>query len=304
MIVMFLRRTAGVLLCWLTAVALSGCGSPARSSGRSDRLAVTTSIYPLGYVVGRVGGDRIALSLLTAPGVEPHDLELTPKAVAELAEADLVIYQPGLQPAVDKAVAQNASDAALDVSAASRPIPAGDRSARNGSDPHFWQDPTRMTSVAGAVASRLTELDPAGGQAYARNASALTADLNALDAEFRNGLARCSIRTVVTAHDAFGYLGHRYRLKVAGIAGLEPDTEPSPARIRLLKQIVARERVTTIFTETLVSPKVAETLSRETGAKVAVLDPIEGLATAGSRDDYLSLMRRNLQTLKTANDCR
>jgi zinc transport system substrate-binding protein len=294
----------------LAALTLTGCGGPSASGTADGKLDVVTSFYPLEFIARTVGGDAVHVTTLTAPGVEPHDLELTPKQVGTVASAKLVVYEKGLQPAVDEAVEQHAADAGFDVSGAARLEATGahfqdegERAHDDDIDPHFWLDPTRLADVGDAVAGRLAEADPDHADGYRQRAAALRAQLTRLDGEFRSGLATCRLKTFVTTHEAFAYLAQRYGLDMVGIAGLTPDAEPSPARIKQVEDVVRANRVTTIFYEELVSPKVAESVARDLEVRAAVLSPIEGLADEHSAENYLSLMRQNLAELEKANDC-
>lgn len=278
---------------------LGACGGTAGSDpDQSPR--VVAALYPYAYVAERVAGDAAGVRNLTAPGAEPHDLELSPQQVADLAQADLVIYQQGFQPAVDEAVEQNPEGRLIEVAAVSPPAATG----AEADDPHLWLDPTRLVPVAGAVADQLAELDPGRAAEYAANADDLVADLRDLDADFRSGLADCERDVFVTSHAAFGYLARRYDLQMVPIAGITPNSEPSPARLAELRDLVDDQGVTTVFTETLADPAVAETLAGEAGVDVAVLDPVEGLTDDNEDADYLSLMRANLSALRKANGCR
>jgi zinc transport system substrate-binding protein len=289
----FPARFGAVLSGCLAGCLLAGCGSGTAVSGAGT--SVVAAFYPFAYVADRVAGSRATVTNLTAPGVEPHDLELDPQQVAEVAEADVVVYEQGFQPAVDDAVEENAEGAVVEAGSAASLDP--------GADPHIWQDPTRLVPVAQAVARTLSRTDPAHAGVYRRNAADLVADLQALDRQFRRGLAHCERRTFVTSHAAFAHLAARYGLRMVPIAGVSPDAEPDPARLAELGQVVADKGVTTIFTETLASPAVARTLASEVGVRTAVLDPIEGLSPATADEDYLSLMRSNLAALRTANGC-
>ena len=284
--------------CALVALGLSlllaGCGG-ASSAGPGDAgLRVAASFYPLQWVTEQVAGADATVEGLTPPGAEPHDLELGPRQVADIGEADLVVYLAGFQPAVDEAVDQEAAGSALDVSAAAD---------LQGNDPHFWLDPTRLADVADAVAERLGEIDAAGGAGYAERAGRVRDRLEALDAELRDGLAGCAGAQLVTSHTAFGYLAERYGMEQVGIT-LSPDAEPSPRDIAEVARFVRDNGVRTIYAETLVSPAVAETIARETGARTAVLDPIEGLTDASAGADYLAVMRSNMATLQDGQPCR
>jgi zinc transport system substrate-binding protein len=303
-----LRPTAVLAALVLTGGVLAACGS-GQGTGGDGRVAVVAAFYPLEYVAKKVGGDRVHVTNLVKPGVEPHDLELNPRQVASVGQAGLVVYLHGFQPAVDEAVAGQAKDRALDAARVGpllqghTPIEGGEaHHDETGADPHLWLDPTRLAGVADAVAARLGRLDAAHAAEFTRNAQALRAELTALDGEFKAGLAHCASRSIVTSHNAFGYLAERYGLTQVGITGLTPDSEPTAARLAEVARLAKRENVKVIFFETLVSPKIAETLAAEVGAQAKVLDPLEGLK-AGSDADYISVMRTNLVTLRSALGC-
>jgi zinc transport system substrate-binding protein len=282
------------------ALVLAGCGgsSPA-GSGEGGPVQVAASFYPLQWVTAQVAGEHAEVSSLTPPGAEPHDLELGPRQVATIGEADLVVYLDGFQPAVDEAVAQEAGDSALDVTDPADLVETGGTV-----DPHFWLDPTRLADVADAVGQRLGEVDPARAAAFTDGAAEVRAELEALDAELAEGLAGCAGSDLVTSHTAFGYLAARYDMEQVGITGLSPESEPSPKALAEVADFVADNDVRTIYSEALVSPEVARTLARETGVQTAVLDPLEGLSSESSGEDYLSVMRANLAVLQVGQACR
>ncbi len=282
------------------------------SSSPVDRgaapIPVTAAFYPLEFAVAKVGGTRVAVTGLTKPGAEPHELELAPQDVAGLGKAKLVVVLTGFQPAVDKAVAQQATGSTFDVSSAAKldlEAPAGEPEPgqEHGKDPHFWLDPQRYAAVATALGERLALLDPAGAAEYRSNATAFVASLTALDTEMRAGLTTCTNRTIVTSHAAFGYLAQRYTLTQVAIAGLSPDQEPSAKQLASVAATVRQQQATTIYAETLVDTKFAQTVATSTGARMAVLDPIEGITTASAGTDYFAVMRANLATLRTGQGC-
>ncbi|MFW6205004.1 MAG: metal ABC transporter substrate-binding protein, partial [Actinomycetota bacterium] len=170
-------------------------------------------------------------------------------------------------------------------------------------DPHVWLDPIVMTSIADALADRLGEIAPGEADRYRERADELIAELHDLDREYETGLADCARRVVVTSHGAFGHLAHRYDLEMVGVSGIDPDAQPSPARLAEVQRVIEAEGVTTIFYERLVDPAVAEALAADLGVRTDVLDPIEGLTDDTSDEDYLSLMRANLDALREANGC-
>jgi len=263
-------------------------------------VRVAAGFYPLAWAAERVGGNRVDVTNLTQPGAEPHDLELTIKETVAIAEADVVVFEKGFQPAVDDSVAQNAEGATLDAAAVAGLEPYADQPDEP--DPHFWQDPLRLAKVGDALATELAKADPRHEAAYAAHARALRRDLVALDRDYRRGLSDCARHTIVATHDAFGYL-QRYGLDIEPIS-LSPDAEPTPADLGRLHDLIRDQGITTVFSETLVSAKTAETLAADLGIDSAVLDPIEGLSDRTAGEDYLSLMRSNLQALEKANGCR
>ncbi len=304
-----------VLLTALPLVTLlAACGPSAKEEGTTS---VVTSFYALSFVAERVGGSFVTINNLTSPGTEPHDLELKPKQVAAVQDADLVIYEEHFQTAVDEAVDQagRSDDDTIDFAALIEMLPsqgasneeeahhADDGHDHGDDDPHVWLDPTTMVKLAEAVSTRLADLDPEHAADFTANAAALIAELAALDEEFSTGLQECRTRTIVTSHAAFQYLAARYDLTQVPIAGLDPTNEPSPAQLGDITRLVRAEKITTIFTEELVSPAIADTIANETGATTATLDPIEGLSDTTKNETYLTLMRKNLDNLRKANSC-
>lgn len=362
-----LFRRSATAAATASLLVLAGCGSDDGTDGADDagasgdRLSVVAGFYPLEWAAARVGGERIEVSSLTAPGAEPHDLELTPQDVAGISDADLLVYLGGFQSAVDAAAEQQAGDHAWDAAEAanlsltSEGHAHGDDEHAEGEDhaegeehateehaaeehaagedhaaeehaegeehaeeehadeahaegeesldPHFWLDPTRLADVGDALAEQLTELDPDGAETFEQNAAALREELEALDQEFDEGLSSCTVDTLVSSHDAFGYLADRYGLDVVGITGLSPNTEPSAAQLAEISSLVTERGVTTVYTEALVDPSIAETVAAEAGVQTAVLDTLEGLTDESAGDDYLEVMRANLATLQEGQAC-
>ncbi|MEU8263640.1 metal ABC transporter substrate-binding protein [Micromonospora sp. NPDC048999] len=305
------RALAAATAALLALGGVAACTNQGGGGTDPDGVDVVVAFYPLQFLVERVGGDAVRATNLARPGAEPHDLELKPRQVGQLVDAKLIVYLAGFQPAVDDAVAQNGGDRAFDV-ATVQPLlaatagghqhegEAGHESETGGKDPHVWLDPTRLATIGDRLAEQLGRVAPDRAAEFTARAAALRDELTKLDADYAQGLRTCQRREIVTSHTAFGYLAARYQLEQVGISGLSPDGEPSPQRLAEVSREARDHQATTIFFETLVSPKVAETVAREVGAQTAVLDPIEGAPADG---DYLSAMRTNLQTLRTALDC-
>jgi|Tabmets5t2r1_1033131.scaffolds.fasta_scaffold21807_2 zinc transport system substrate-binding protein len=264
----------------MLAVAVAACGGQADSSGTS----VVAGFYPLAFAAEQIGGDRVEVTNLTPAGAEPHDLELTPRELEEILDADLVVYVGGgFQPSVEEAV-ESSDVPAIDI-------------LQGDVDPHVWLDPVRFAQVVERIGAEL------GDGARARE---LAARLRALDEDFREGLADCERRELVTTHDAFGHLADRYGLEVIPITGISPEAEPSPRDLEEIAALVEDRGVTTVYTEPLLSPEIGETVAREAGVTTAVLNPLEGLTEEelDRGEDYFTVMEANLEALRTGLGCR
>ena len=301
------KKPFAVLGLTACALMLGACGSGAGTKGSGTQ--VVASFYPFAFVAQEVGGAHVSVDNLTSPGVEPHDLELKPKQVGSVQDADLIIFEKHFQPAVDEAFDQSGRDDKDSIDVADlvklHPLPEGsdEGHVHDEDDPHVWLDPVNMIAVTEAVRVRLSAIDPDHAAAYTKNAATLTAKLKALDTSFSTGLATCATMKIVTSHAAFGYLAKRYGLEQVAIAGIDPSNEPSPAQLADITNLVRKDKITTIFTEELVSPAIASTVAQETGAKTATLDPIEGLSDETADENYLTLMAKNLAVIEKANNC-
>ncbi|HXY94522.1 MAG TPA: zinc ABC transporter substrate-binding protein [Acidimicrobiia bacterium] len=303
-----LALVAGLLLATTPLAATAAAAAPAPAAATTKKQKVVASFYPLAFAAERVGGGRVTVRNLTPAGAEPHDLELTPDQIDEVLDADLVlVLGRNFQPAVEKAAQERdgLTVRLLDV----LPLNAGSKKVAEGNpsalDPHVWLDPVLMSDIVTRVQKALTKVDPRGASTYRANADALRTELAAVDGRYRRGLATCARNLVVTSHEAFGYLARRYGLRQEGVAGLSPDAEPDPERLAELTDLAKREHVTVIFTEELVSPRIAQTLAREVGVRTDTLNPLEGLTPAEQRAgaNYFSVMDTNLQKLRRALGC-
>jgi len=292
--------TAPVILATIAALALSACSSGAPGRNSTGQLTVVASFYPLQFAAEQIGGDHVAVTSLTRPGAEPHDIELTTHDVATVSMAGLVIYEKGLQGAVDKAAESQAGDRSLNVAPAAG---LNLKLASGATDPHFWLDPQRYSHVANVIAARLSSADPANTADYENNARAFVDKLDALSKEFTRGLASCRRRDLVTSHAAFGYLAQRFGMLQVAINGLSPEQEPNATEIAAVSTYAKAHGVTTVYAETLASPAIAATVAREAGARVATLDPIEGLTKQSNGKDYFEIMRSNLKALRAGQGC-
>jgi zinc transport system substrate-binding protein len=286
--------TVAALLAVAAVFTFSGCGGSGTVSGRET---VVAAFYPVAWAAEQIGGDAVDVRNLTPPGAEPHDIELTPRDVDEVQKAGLVLYLgQGFQPALERAV-ESRSGSSLDLLVGQQLASAPKGEEELSVDPHVWLDPVRFERMVEAIGKQLDR-----GEAARR----LVVRLQGLDGEYASGLLSCKRHEIVTSHAAFGYLARRYGLRQVALTGLSPEAEPSPRDLQALIDEVKASGATTVFFETLVSPKLARTVAREAGAKTAVLDPIEGLTKneLSVGDDYMSVMRANLATLRKALSCR
>jgi zinc transport system substrate-binding protein len=287
------RPRIAVLLA--TGLVLAACGSSHRASGGQSTSTAVAAFFPIAATVRALGGPTLAVRDLTPPGVEPHDLEPTTDQVDAILDADLaVVMGHGFQPAVERA-AKNRDGATVKILDLLATSP----------DPHVWLDPVTMQRVTRVIAQGLVRAEPRLRAVVAKNLRVTIHDLRVLDTEFRRGLSRCRRHVIVTAHAAFGRLAARYGLRQEAIAGIDPEQDPDPRRMAELTDLVHRDGVTTVFTEELVSPRVAQTLAREAGVSTKVLSPIESPPRGATHfSGYLDAMRRNLTALRRALGCR
>ena len=302
----------GALLAFIVVAACSG-GSEAGGEGPSKGEAgegpqVVASIYPLFYLTQRIGGQRVHVTQLVPAGAAPHDWEPTSRDMQRMNKADLILYNGvGFEPWLDRVFRSLPEAPRREATAGIDLLQWGEEEREDGAfDPHVWLDPLRMQKVAGSVRDALSEINGESASVYSANMEALRAELEQLDQEYTMGLADCRLRQFIVNHAAFAYLATRYGLEQIAIAGLSPDVEPSSARIRDIVEEAREHDIKHILFETLVSPRVSRTVAREVGARTLVLNPLEGLTRDEVQrgEDYFSVMRQNLDTLKKALECR
>ncbi|MEU5835840.1 metal ABC transporter substrate-binding protein [Streptomyces diacarni] len=318
-----IRTSAALTALGAGALTLAACGSGAGDDGK---VHVAASFYPMAYLAQQIGGDRVEVENLTQPGTEPHDLELSPKQTGQLSEADMIVYLKGLQPAVDEAVEQSGVENIAEATSFTTLEKHGtnvhgeedhehggeegheghdhgheghDHGDETGGDPHVWLDPVRYAEVAEGVGKQLQKADPDHEDEYKKNTEALVEKLGTLDEEFKDGLKGKKTDTFITTHAAFGYLAERYGLHEEAVAGIDPESEPSAARMKELHDVAKKDEVDTVFFENNASDKTAKTLAGDLNLKTAVLSPLESVKNPKTQD-YFSVMHQNLTALKTA----
>ncbi|MET9368639.1 metal ABC transporter substrate-binding protein [Streptomyces griseoflavus] len=316
------RHISAAALAAVTALGLGGltaCSSDSSAAGNTDKFDVVASFYPMAFLAEQIGGEHVSVTSLTQPGQEPHDLEISAKQTARLQDSDAALYLKGLQPTVDEAIGQSGIrtkiDAATLTSLESHAAESGghedehghedgehghDHEHEEGQDPHVWLDPVKYAEVAEGVGKAFEKADPDHAADYKKNTAALVGKLNALDEKFETGLADRRTGVFITTHAAFGHLAERYGLTEEAISGLDPESEPSGARVKELQETAKADGVTTVFYETLVSDRTARTLAADAGLRTDVLDPVEGITDDSRGEDYFQVMEANLAALQKA----
>ncbi len=303
--------TALVLVAAIGLILLLVLGG--NPSAPSEKPVVLTTFYPLEQLTQRIAGSHFAVRSLVPAGIEPHDYEPTSGDIVAFSQAKAFVTLGMEFRGMENTLIQ--SQPGVFVISASRDVPVllaaqtdlnlANQTAGAGAaayDPHIWVSPKRMKQMAENIRDGLIQVDPTNANDYRANVQQLLADLDALDAEFQTGLAACEKNTILTSHSAFGYLGADYGFKQLGIAGLTPETEPSPQQMVELANKAKAYNISTVFYESLVDPRVSQTIATEIGAQTAKLDPIEG--TTNPNETYFSLMRENLNVLRKALECR
>lgn len=298
-----------VLIIGLLTLAIGLALIQSKSFGvRTDtrQLSVVASYYPLYDFAKAVGGDKVAVTNITPAGAEPHDYEPSAKELAAAHDAKVFIYNGGhMEPWVNGFL----SDYTHTAIKASQGITLRDAEDDEGhgvvQDPHFWLDPVLAEQIVNTIRDGFAKADPANKNFYASNAQKYTQQLAELNTSFAHGLAHCTLDTVISSHEAFSYVAARYNFKVVSIAGIEPDQEPSVAKMAELTDLVRQKGIRYIFFESLVSPRLAETIAQETGADTLVFDPIEGVSAEdqAAGKDYISIQYENLRNLQKALGC-
>ncbi len=305
---------AGFLLYTLT----SKTGQESLSEG----VRIVTTTYPLEYVAKQIGQDKVIVTNVVPQGTDPHDFDPSPAQVGTMLDATVLLYNgAGLDAWVEKLREELASKSVVSLKASANVelLPAaaadedehqdeaGDKPQEQGEnfDPHFWLDPTNMIKAGERLYLVLDKLDPANTESYRQNFLSFKSAMESLDQSYLVGLKECQSRKVVVSHNYYAYPAKKYSLDVLAVAGLSLEAEPGPAQMAELVRTIRNSKVTTVFTETLGSRKIAETLAQETGAQVATLNPLEGLTSedVSSGKDYTSVMRDNLEALRLALQC-
>lgn len=296
-----IKKVFTAALFGLLLIAAAGCaGNNAPQAGGTDKLRVCASFYPMYDFASKVGGDKADVTIMVPAGTEPHDWEPSTLDIVALEKADVFVYNgAGMEGWAQDILSSLGSKSlyAVEASKGATFITEG-----ASSDPHVWLDPRIARAELGNIKDAFAAADPGNASYYEANYEKYAAEFDALDADMRTALSACPKKDIVVAHQAFSYLCAAYGLNQIAIEGVSADAEPDPARMAEIVDLVKQKGVNTIFFEELITPKVAQSIADETGAGVAVLNPLEGLSDEerAAGDDYISVMRSNLEQLKKA----
>ncbi len=261
-------------------------------------VSVVTSFYPLYFFASEIGGDKIRVKNVTPAGSEPHDYEPTARDMAEIQESQLLILNGNGLEAWAQKIRGEVEESGVKV------IEAGEGWFEK-NDPHIWLSPELAKKQAETILAGLVQIDPENAIYYQERGKRLSEEIERVQTEFRQGLAHCNKREMVTSHEAFAYLAREFGLTQVSIAGLSPDEEPSTKQMAEAARFAQEKKIKFIFFESITSPKLSETIAEEIGAKTLVLDPIEGISESDREQgkNYLTVMRENLVNLKIALEC-
>ena len=304
-----------LFLCLLVFLAIFGCSRQAAKEPIDGKLPVVATIFPVYDFVRAIGGERVSATLLLPPGTEPHGFEPKPADMVRVAQARLFVFtSTAMEPWAAKLLTgAGGTVQAIEASKGIALRPADiagearhDDHGHGAVDPHLWLDLAHARQMVTTITASLVAADPAGKAVYEANAAAYDRKLQELDDRFRTGLTNCRSQILLQGgHAAFGYLANRYHLQSRAAMGVAANAEPTPRQVASLATELKKLPVRTVFSEELVSPRLAETLAKETGARVLRLnaghtvsrDELQGGTT------FLALMEKNLSTLREGLAC-
>jgi len=283
-----------------------------KKTPEASEISVIATFYPLEELARSVGGERVTVRSIVPAGAEPHEYEPSTQDILSVYESDIFllngagvdVWAEKIRPELEQRGVKVRQMSEI-ISLLSRASEEEAEEEESPYDPHFWLDPVYVEEEVKAIATTFVERDPAGEAEYFQRRDETLSKLSALDNDYRSGLKECRQNTIITSHNAFSYLAKRYGFATISISGISPEAEPSPRRMAELTQTIRDKKIKYVFFETLVSPKVSETLAREAGVQTLVFNPLEGLTDEERRtgENYFSIMKKNLDNLRTALEC-
>ncbi|MGX4686452.1 metal ABC transporter substrate-binding protein [Vagococcus sp. JNUCC 83] len=290
---------------------LVACGKQTTQQKKDDdKLHIVTSFYPMYDFAKKVTGNKADVTVLTEAGVEPHDYEPSAKDLAKIQNADVFIYNSNEMETWVRDVLASIDTKKVKVIEASQGIDLMEASEEDEHetedshnhqlDPHVWLDPVLAKKEVETITKGLVEVDTPNKDSYEKQSADFIKKLDELNQAYVDATKDASQKTFVTQHTAFSYLAKQYGLKQVAISGISPDQEPTPKDLKHIEDLVKKDNIKIIYTESSASSKVAETITSATGATLSELNPLESLTQKQMDDgeDYLSVMYTNLDHLK------
>ncbi|OYX88554.1 MAG: ABC transporter substrate-binding protein [Azorhizobium sp. 35-67-5] len=321
---MFSRRL--FLAAAVALAATPGLAQTAAPAAAAPKLPVVASFSILGDFVKNVGGDRIALTTIVGPNGDSHVYQPTPADAKKIAAAKVVFVNGlGFEGWMDRLVKASGTKATVIV--ATKGITPRERTATEPQeedehdhgkakgkgkahahdhgpiDPHAWQSIANAKIYVANIRDGLIAADPAGKAEYEANAAAYLAKLDALEAQVKASVAAIPAdrRVIITSHDAFGYFGDAYGVKLLAPEGVSTETEASAKDVgRIIRQIKS-QKVPAVFLENVTNPKLVDRIAKESGAKVGGTLYSDALSDdKGPAPTYIDMMQSNVQKLSSA----
>src|SRR3989338_10322652 len=278
--------------------------NPIAQKTNSEKIIITTSFYPLYFFTQQIAGDKADITNITPAGAEPHDYEPTAQDIAKIENSKLLVLNGGGLETWGDDIKQNLESKNTVIVTTGEGLTNQQvvEEEENMTDPHIWLSPQLSKEIVDRITNGFVQIDPANKSYYQLHADTLKAKLDNLDKEYKQGMASCTQKNIITSHAAFGYLATAYGLNQVPITGLSPDAQPSPRQLADIVKFTRANNVKYIFFESLVSPKLSNTIATEVGAKTLVLNPIEGLTNEeiSQGKSYFTEMQQNLVNLKIA----
>jgi len=276
------------------------------TSVANKKLQVFGSFYPIYFITSQIGGDKADVRNITPVGVEPHDYEPSTRDIARIENSNMLVLNGVVEAWGDK-IKDNLKGTGVKVITAGAGLLTKDitEEGEKIKDPHIWLDPILVKQEVANIEDGFEKIDPKNTAYFQDNAKKLNANLDKLNTDFKQGLSNCQKKDFITSHAAFAYLADAYGLRQVSISGLSPDQEPSAKQLVDIVKFAKEHNVKYIFFESLVSPKLSETIANEIGAKTLVLDPIEGISDDDIKQgkNYFTVMENNLKNLQIALGC-
>lgn len=305
------KKILSLILCMITvSLCMMGCTGNINKKKHNGKLKVMASFYIMYDFAKKIGGDNVEVTNMVPAGTEPHDWEPSTKDLIEMEKSDVFLYNGAGMEQWAEDVLESLDTEELTSVEASKGIHLlknsdaheHDHAHSSANDPHVWLDPQNAKYEMNKIKKAFIKADPKNKADYEANYKKYAKECDALDQQYKEELSKLKKKELVVAHEAFGYLCNAYGLEQMGIEGLSADDEPDPKQMSEVIDFAKKHQVKTIFFEELVSPKVAKTIAKETGASAKMLNPLEGLSNKKIKagEDYFSVMKQNLSAIKEA----